>query len=614
MNNNTNSGISFAPSSVNCATPVDFTTTIKLPASVKAGDLISESFDGKVMVSDFAVGSDSTFIHQADGSWLATETSSAANMQTACTANVADDSHPGVLSPGNHTLQVLDAGGKVLAQGSYTVQGTAPGSSGVNKSTTPTARPTPTLAAGLGSIVFAPAKLNCGNPVDFSITIKLPATVKSDDELAETFDGQTAPDTLTIGSDQTFVQQANGSWLATVNSDAASMQTTCANGGLNSSGTAVLTPGTHTMQILDAKGKVLAQGSYTVAASTATAKATATPGFSTTDSLLVGRDSQQAVLLTTGEVLIVGGYDGTAALPLAEVYNPTTGQFKAASSMGTARENFTATRLQNGQVLVAGGSDTDDGPAYASAELYDPETGQFTPTGSMTVARDSQTATLLANGKVLITGGYTGSLGLASAELYDPASGTFSATGSMATARDLHTATLLKNGQVLIVGGYAGHSIGDVPAAELYNPTTGKFTVTGALKTPRDSHTATLLANGQVLVVGGWNGTTRFASAELYNPTTGVFTVTGSLSHVRDNSTATLLPNGQVLIAGGWDGTNDLAITELYIPSTGKFVATVPLAAARELNTATLLTTGQVLIVGGYNDTSRLSSCELYQP
>ena len=54
-----------------------------------------------------------------------------------------------------------------------------------------------------------------------------------------------------------------GTWLVVTTTDSSSMKSLCDAGG-TSDGFNVLTPGTHTMQVLDSTGKVLAQGSYTV--------------------------------------------------------------------------------------------------------------------------------------------------------------------------------------------------------------------------------------------------------------------------------------------------------------------------------------------------------------
>jgi N-acetylneuraminic acid mutarotase len=85
------------------------------------------------------------------------------------------------------------------------------------------------------------------------------------------------------------------------------------------------------------------------------------------------RQYHTATLLPNGKVLVSGGYNGTAALGSAELYDPascsgTTGSWSSTGSLTTARYNHTATLLQNGKVLVSGGQDT-TGP-IASAELY----------------------------------------------------------------------------------------------------------------------------------------------------------------------------------------------------------------------------------------------------
>jgi N-acetylneuraminic acid mutarotase len=85
--------------------------------------------------------------------------------------------------------------------------------------------------------------------------------------------------------------------------------------------------------------------------------------------------------------------------------------------MTNARYAHTASILTNGKVLVTGGYNNIGG-YLNSAELYDPSTGNWKTTGNMTNARYAHTASVLTNGKVLVTGGWNGSVYLNSAELY----------------------------------------------------------------------------------------------------------------------------------------------------------------------------------------------------
>jgi len=197
----------------------------------------------------------------------------------------------------------------------------------------------------------------------------------------------------------------------------------------------------------------------------------ATGVWTTTGSLANARNHHPATLLPNGQVLVAGGaasgvFGMTNFFASAELYDPATGVWTATGSMDGGRGGHTATLLSSGKVLVAGGFNTVE---LSSAELYDPATGVWTATGSMANGRGFHTATLLQNGQVLVVGGSQEGNIAPGAELYDPATGMWTATSSMGTARYLHTATLLPNGQVLVSGGHS-FRLGILAQTQLYTP------------------------------------------------------------------------------------------------------------------------------------------------
>lgn len=214
-------------------------------------------------------------------------------------------------------------------------------------------------------------------------------------------------------------------------------------------------------------------------------------------------------LLQNGQVLAAAGNINNAT---AELYDPATGMWTATGSLAAGRQSQSAVLLPNGQVLVSGG--IGGMGALATAELYDPATGVWTATGSMATAGERQTI-LLPNGKVIVIGGFGGTGSLDTAELYDPVTGVWTPTGSMASAREQYAATLLPNGQVLVSGGESGGGV--AAPSELYDPSTGVWSITGSLATGRNGSTATLLSSGKVLVSGGTDTSgSILSSAELY--------------------------------------------------------------------------------------------------
>ena len=153
----------------------------------------------------------------------------------------------------------------------------------------------------------------------------------------------------------------------------------------------------------------------------------ATRKWSATGTMSISREDHSTSLLSNGQVLMMGGttvdFNGITVAS-AELYDSTTGAWTTTGSMLQGRERFTATLLQNGQVLVAGGDYYDgiNGGFLSECELYDPGLGTWSATGSMATPRNGARAVLLPDGRVLIAGGETdfNYIPTASAELYSP--------------------------------------------------------------------------------------------------------------------------------------------------------------------------------------------------
>ncbi len=317
--------------------------------------------------------------------------------------------------------------------------------------------------------------------------------------------------------------------------------------------------------------------------------------FSTLTPLPEPRSNHMSTLLGSGLVLIAGGGranqigvpEGTEVRNDALLYDPEQGTYTRTAPMSSPREFGTAVLLSSGQVLVVGGANDMKtmepllggsangyvGHALSSAELYDATSNTWTVTGSMTAARFLHTATKLKDGRVLVTGGATdvSETSLKSCELFDLQTQTWSMAASFNSEdRLFHVATLLDSGQVLMAAGKESNT-SFLSSAELFDPGSSSWTATARISPARTLPTILTLKSGNALVVGGYNcgkdGCASLDDSPIYDAKSETWSsLSAPLVASRFNHTATLLDSGEVLVVGGLGDLAELNDVEI---STG---------------------------------------------
>src|SRR6266540_4955497 len=233
------------------------------------------------------------------------------------------------------------------------------------------------------------------------------------------------------------------------------------------------------------------------------------------DGLKIQRAGHTATRLPDGNILVVGGENGSGPVCGAEIFDPASRTFSLGAGLMTARTEHTATRLSDGRVLVIGGRTSNR--LLDATEIYDPETRSFSPGPVLDTARAGHTATLLPDGRIVVVGGDSGG----SVEVFDPQVGAFQRVEArLAVPRRYHVAALLKDGTLLIAGGNAADGA-MLSSAELLDTGTLSFSASSpSMRVPRSGLTLRVLPDGKVQAIGG----DAEGTMEMFNPVGRYFT------------------------------------------------------------------------------------------
>lgn len=310
------------------------------------------------------------------------------------------------------------------------------------------------------------------------------------------------------------------------------------------------------------------------------AETVAAAAWETVGSLERPRAYAEAVSLSTGEILVVGGLDPDDPEVVSyrsELIDPATGRITLLPDPLLGRLNHSVTTGWGGRVVVAGGTEfrrRPNGTTYWApvdrVEVYIPDSRTWMIAAPLLSERSDHGATSLHDGRILVAGGNQGGRLIRSAEIYDPARNEWTVASPLPRGRTQFSMATLPDGRVLAAGGFQEDGI--VTASTLlYDPATNKWTGGATLLEPRLNHAMVALPGGDLLFIGG--EARGSGTAERYDVRLKHFVDAGRLSAPRVVPQAALLRDGRVLLAGGlpFPGVGSfspVSVVELWDPAT----------------------------------------------
>ncbi len=301
-----------------------------------------------------------------------------------------------------------------------------------------------------------------------------------------------------------------------------------------------------------------------------------------------------AVALSSGEILVVGGFDPDESEIMSrrsELVDVRNGTVSELPQQIDGRIHHSVTVTSDDRVVVAGGV-VRRGTVWepmARVEVYVATTHTWMRGQPLRQARSDHAATLLGDGRVLITGGNRDTLLLDTAELYDVKSDGWTDAAPMPHPRTQHSAHRLVDGRVLVAGGI--DEKGKVTATTfLYDPRTDTWSDGPPLVLPRLQHVAAPLPSGDILFAGGDGAAS--GTSERYDTKLGRFVLSGTLTYPRLVAQGAALRDGRVVLVGGVPPRSmskssfaPLRSAEIWDPVTGRWSELPPGPTPRALAT-----------------------------
>lgn len=270
-----------------------------------------------------------------------------------------------------------------------------------------------------------------------------------------------------------------------------------------------------------------------------------------------------------GKAYSVGGYNGSATVKSAYVYDPGSGNWLAIAAMADAREKPEAAFV-NDKLYVVGGWSASGYPDD-KLEIYDPDTNSWSTGASVPFALAAGAGVSL-NGQFYVIGGCDNvSCGYDYAYRYDPGSNTWSSIAAYPEYTSWQACGSI-NGLIYCAGGVAAD---ESQHAYVYDPVSNMWTPLANLPQTQWGM-GYAAANGKLYISGGVNSGTVTKAGYAYNPASDSWTpIADSINAVYRGGSAC----GLYKIGGSTGNFNPVVSAEVFpgLAACGGFLVYLPL-------------------------------------
>lgn len=205
------------------------------------------------------------------------------------------------------------------------------------------------------------------------------------------------------------------------------------------------------------------------------------------------------------DIYAVGGSDGTNPLQALEAFQPSVGfhfhgggGWNPLTPMPTARTRLAAATGPDGRIYAFGGFD--GSTALKINEVYDIQTDTWTTVAPMNTARDGVAGATGPDGRIYAIGGFDNVHYLSSVEAYDPLTDKWTTVASMAHPRMSLGAATGTDKRIYAIG---GEFFSAVNIVEAYDPSANTWVAVTPMITPRRALAAAVGHDGRIYALGG---------------------------------------------------------------------------------------------------------------